>query len=76
MAAKGLGQKIDNMVREQRKVAEVRGFLEQIYNKTGEVMIQETYKSHYKQLPAYIRVGRSEGDPRAGRVIKVRVNND
>jgi DNA-directed RNA polymerase subunit beta len=36
MAAKGLGEKINNMVREQRKVAEVRTFLEQIYNKTGE----------------------------------------
>jgi DNA-directed RNA polymerase subunit beta len=36
MAAKGLGEKINNMVREQRKVAEVRSFLEQIYNKTGD----------------------------------------
>ncbi|PLW80962.1 DNA-directed RNA polymerase subunit beta [Kineobactrum sediminis] len=32
MAAKGLGVKIDNMLQEQRKVAEVRGFLEQVYN--------------------------------------------
>jgi DNA-directed RNA polymerase subunit beta len=36
MAAKGLGEKINNMIREQRKVAEVRSFLEQIYNKTGD----------------------------------------
>ena len=36
MAAKGLGDKIDRMLKEQRKVAEVRNFLEQIYNKTGE----------------------------------------
>jgi DNA-directed RNA polymerase subunit beta len=36
MAAKGLGEKINNMVREQRKVAEVRTFLEQIYNKSGD----------------------------------------
>jgi DNA-directed RNA polymerase subunit beta len=35
MAAKGLGDKINLMLKEQRKVAEVRGFLEQIYNKTG-----------------------------------------
>ena len=36
MAAKGLGQKINHMLREQRKVAEIRTFLEQIYNKTGD----------------------------------------
>jgi len=36
MAAKGLGEKINRMVKEQRKVAEVRAFLEQIYNKTGD----------------------------------------
>jgi DNA-directed RNA polymerase subunit beta len=32
MAAKGLGDKIDAMIKEQRKVAEVRKFLEAIYN--------------------------------------------
>ena len=32
MAAKGLGDRINEMVREQRKVAEVRKFLEGIYN--------------------------------------------
>jgi DNA-directed RNA polymerase subunit beta len=32
MAAKGLGDKINTMVAEQRKVAEVRKFLEKIYN--------------------------------------------
>jgi DNA-directed RNA polymerase subunit beta len=32
MAAKGLGDKIDAMIKEQRKVAEVRKFLEEIYN--------------------------------------------
>ncbi|MBD2859322.1 DNA-directed RNA polymerase subunit beta [Spongiibacter sp. KMU-158] len=32
LAAKGLGEKIDLMVREQRKVAEVRDFLGKIYN--------------------------------------------
>jgi DNA-directed RNA polymerase subunit beta len=36
LAAKGLGEKIDRMLKEQRKVAEVRQFLEQIYNKTGD----------------------------------------
>ena len=32
MAAKGLGDKINVMIQEQRKVAEVRKFLEEIYN--------------------------------------------
>ena len=32
MAAKGLGEKIDVMIKEQRKVAEIRKFLETIYN--------------------------------------------
>jgi DNA-directed RNA polymerase subunit beta len=32
MAAKGLGDKLDAMIREQRKVAEVRKFLEKVYN--------------------------------------------
>jgi DNA-directed RNA polymerase subunit beta len=36
LAAKGLGEKIDRMLKEQRKVAELRSLLEQIYNKTGE----------------------------------------
>ncbi len=41
MAAKGLGVKIDNMIRQQRAVAEIRDFLEQVYNKTGEAHNQE-----------------------------------
>jgi DNA-directed RNA polymerase subunit beta len=32
MAAKGLGDKIDAMIKEQKKIAEVRKFLEAIYN--------------------------------------------
>ena len=34
-AAKGLGRKIDDMLKAQAKVAEVRKFLEKIYNSTG-----------------------------------------
>jgi DNA-directed RNA polymerase subunit beta len=34
-AANGLGVKIDNMLRSQAAVAELRGFLEQIYNASG-----------------------------------------
>ena len=35
LAARGLGQKIDTMLREQRKVAEIRKFLDEVYNSTG-----------------------------------------
>ena len=45
-----------------------------VRNKAGEVVIEETYKSHYKQLPAYTRVGRSDGDPRDGKVVRVRID--
>ena len=34
-AAKGLGKKIDNMLKAQESVAKIRQFLEQVYNKTG-----------------------------------------
>ena len=35
LAAKGLGRKINTMIEEQRAVADVRGFLEEVYNKAG-----------------------------------------
>ena len=35
MAAKGLGDKIDKMMKEQRTVRELRAFLDKIYNKVG-----------------------------------------
>ena len=35
LAAKGLGDKINRMLEEQRKVAELRKFLDQVYNQTG-----------------------------------------
>jgi DNA-directed RNA polymerase subunit beta len=35
MAAKGLGDKIDKMLQEQRTIAELRIFLDKIYNKVG-----------------------------------------
>ncbi|ARU54771.1 MAG: DNA-directed RNA polymerase subunit beta [Pseudomonadales bacterium] len=34
-AAKGLGNKINRMIQQQKQVAEIRGFLEQIYNESG-----------------------------------------
>jgi len=35
LAAKGLGEKINRMIEEQRKVAELRKFLDEIYNQIG-----------------------------------------
>ena len=34
-AAKGLGQQVDRMLKQQRKVDEVRAYMEQIYNSSG-----------------------------------------
>ena len=45
MAARGLGVKIDRMIQEQRQVADVRNFLEQVYNKTGEAKDKEDLAS-------------------------------
>jgi DNA-directed RNA polymerase subunit beta len=45
MAAKGLGVKINAMLEEQRKVAEIRDFLDAIYNKTGEALAKENLAS-------------------------------
>ncbi|MFV8784423.1 DNA-directed RNA polymerase subunit beta [Microbulbifer sp. SA54] len=35
MAAKGLGAKIDHMIKEKQEAQKVRGFLEEVYNSTG-----------------------------------------
>jgi DNA-directed RNA polymerase subunit beta len=43
LAAKGLGEKINRMIEEQRKVAELRKFLHEIYNEIGGR--QETWTS-------------------------------
>lgn len=41
LAAKGLGKKIDGMVREQKAVSEIRNLLEEIYNEIGDARIKE-----------------------------------
>ncbi len=46
LAAKGLGRKIDRMLKEQRKVAEIRQLLDRIYNETG----ANNRKEDFKQL--------------------------
>ena len=42
MAAKGLGEKIDAMIEEQKPIAQVRKFLDEVYNKTGSSHRHET----------------------------------
>jgi len=34
-AAKGIGERIDRMIKQQKDVADIRGYLEQLYNDTG-----------------------------------------
>ena len=45
LAAKGLGNKINTMIKQQQAVKEVRGFLEDVYNKTGNAKDKEDLKS-------------------------------
>ncbi|HMW70566.1 MAG TPA: DNA-directed RNA polymerase subunit beta, partial [Cellvibrionaceae bacterium] len=45
LAAKGLGEKINGMLSQQKAVVEVRGFLEEIYNKTGSARDKEDLAS-------------------------------
>jgi DNA-directed RNA polymerase subunit beta len=41
-AAKGLGKRINDMVRDQKAVSEIRGFLDEVYNKSGRGIRKET----------------------------------
>jgi DNA-directed RNA polymerase subunit beta len=45
LAAKGLGERINEMLAQQRKVAEIREFLDKIYNGTGISLRKEDLKS-------------------------------
>src|SRR5690606_28344385 len=45
LAAKGLGERINEMLVEQRKVAELRAFLDKIYNGTGVSLRREDLSS-------------------------------
>ena len=44
-AAKGLGEKINGMVQQQRKIADIRKLLDQIYNGIGNALRQEDLSS-------------------------------
>jgi len=45
MAAKGLGAKIDEMIRSQKAVSDIRSFLEDVYNKTSDKEAKEDLDS-------------------------------
>jgi DNA-directed RNA polymerase subunit beta len=45
LAAKGLGNKIDDMIRQQQAVSKIRELLEEIYNKVGDSKTKEDLKS-------------------------------
>ncbi len=45
LAAKGLGEKIDGMLQKQQAIAEIRGFLAEVYNSIGESYKEEDLDS-------------------------------
>ncbi|WP_299982908.1 DNA-directed RNA polymerase subunit beta [uncultured Pseudoteredinibacter sp.] len=65
MAARGLGDKINVMLEEQRKVAEVRSFLEDVYNKTGDIKGKEDLDSFDDQQVIELAQNLREGVPMA-----------
>jgi len=69
LAAKGLGNKIDSMIRQQKAVKEVRGFLEEIYNKTGEIQDREDLKSFTDTEVMDLATNLRGGVPMATRVF-------
>ncbi len=69
LAAKGLGDKINRMIEEQRKVAEIRKFLEEIYNKTGDVQDREDLASLSDQEVMDMAQNLRDGVPMATQVF-------
>ncbi len=65
MAAKGLGDKINLMLQEQRATAEVRKFLEEIYNNTGDVQGKEDLASFSDKEVLHLASNLVEGVPMA-----------
>ncbi len=65
LAARGLGEKIDEMVKEQRAVAEVREFLDQVYNKTGSGQREETLDEFSDEQITHLAENLREGVPMA-----------
>src|SRR5690625_2395836 len=69
LASKGLGAKIDAMLREQRAVSELRKFLDEIYNKTGDVADKEDLDSFSDQEVVDLAKNLVDGVPMASPVF-------
>ena len=65
MAAKGLGDKINTMLQEQRATAEIRKFLEEIYNNTGDVVGKEDLASFSDKEILHLASNLIDGVPMA-----------
>ncbi len=69
LAAKGLGEKIDEMVKAQQTVAELRGFLNEVYNETGQGQRVEEIDSFSDQDVVELAENLREGVPMATSVF-------
>ncbi len=69
MAAKGLGDKIDAMMKQQKAVAELRNFLEEIYNVTGESYNKEALDTFSDQEIIDLANNLRDGVPMATQVF-------
>ena len=58
-AAQGIGARIQKMIEDQRQVAELRGFLEEVYNQVGDpnVDIQSLNDTELMELAGNLRLG-------------------
>ncbi len=69
LASKGLGKKIDVMLQEQREVAQIREFLDQIYNEPGESARTEDLDSFSDKEILELAKNLKAGVPMATRVF-------
>ncbi len=69
LAAKGLGKKIDTMVREQQAISKVRGFLEEIYNEIGDARVKEDLNSFSDEEVLELAKNLAGGVPMATRAF-------
>ena len=69
LAAKGLGEKINAMVEQQKSVAQLRKFLEEVYNKTGQGGHKESVADLSDQQVVELADNLRAGVPMATRVF-------
>ena len=69
LASKGLGRKIDNMLKEQKQIAEVREFLDQVYNQIGDSYKKEELDSFSDKEIVELAKNLCDGVPMATRAF-------